>query len=307
MSLPLRAEVVPLPTRRSAVRAALVSLRPRQWTKNLLVFAGIVFAGRLGDAASWSAAITAFAAYCAASSAAYLVNDLRDVRADRAHPIKRRRPIARGELHPRRAAALAASLAVAALVLAAALGPASALLALAFLALQALYTGRLRDVVLVDVIAIAGLFVIRAAAGAVAVDVRLSPWLLVCTGLLALLVALGKRRAEVVTAGASATRSTLARYPLPVLDQLLAAIAAATIAVYAIYTVAGRDSRALMVTIPLVVYGVLRYLLLVHRRGAGEDPENILLSDTPTVLTVVAWAVTCATVVALLAPATRGG
>lgn len=292
------AEVVPLPSRRSPWHAALVALRPRQWVKNLLLFAGILFAARLGDAARWVEALCAFAAYCAASSAAYLVNDVRDADDDRRHPVKRRRPVAARELGERQALRLAGALAVVALALGALLGVASVTLLLAFAILQASYTLRLKHVVLVDVAVIAGLFVIRAAAGAVAVDVRISPWLLVCTGLLALFLALGKRRAELVLVERSARRGrpVLDGYSLPLVDQLLSVVAAATIAAYAVYTMTSRDTWALAATIPFVVFGIFRYLLLLHRRSAGEEPENVLLGDVPILLTVAAWAVTCAVI-----------
>ena len=292
------AEVTELRPRRSPARAAFVSLRSRQWLKNLLLFAGIVFAAELGDPTRWLEALAAFAAYCAASSAAYFVNDLRDVDADRQHPVKRRRPIARGELPARAALVLSAALAVLALALGAALGPASVACLLAFAGLQAAYTLRLKHVVLVDVLVIAALFVIRAAAGAIAVDVRISPWLLVCTALLALFLALGKRRAELVLVGADRTpgRVVLEGYSLAFVDQLLAAVAGATIVAYAVYTVTARDSYALVATVPFVVFGLFRYLQLLHRHDAGEEPENVLLGDLPILLTVAAWAVACAAI-----------
>ena len=209
--LPLVASVTELPRRRSPLRAAFVALRPRQWLKNLLLFAGIIFAAELGDRTRWLEAVAAFVAYCAASSAAYLVNDLRDIEADRQHPIKRRRPIARGELRPRAAVVLAVALGLGSLATVAVLGPLSVACLLAFAALQAAYTLRLKHVVLVDVLVIAALFVIRASAGAIAVDVRISPWLFVCTALLALFLALGKRRAELVLVAARCSRATRSR------------------------------------------------------------------------------------------------
>lgn len=277
-----------------------MALRPRQWLKNLLLFAGIVFAAELGDPARWTAAVAAFVAYCAASSAAYLLNDLRDVAADRLHPVKRRRPIASGELKPRPAAALAAVLAGGALAVAASLGLASLACLLAFAALQAAYTLGLKHVVLVDVIVIAALFVVRAAAGAIAVDVRISPWLLVCTGLLALFLALGKRRAELVLVGAERTpgRRVLEGYSLALVDQLLAVVAGATIVAYALYTVTARDSFALVATVPFVLFGLFRYLQLLHRHAVGEEPENVLLGDVPILVTVAAWAAVCAAILA---------
>jgi 4-hydroxybenzoate polyprenyltransferase len=275
-----------------------VALRPRQWLKNLLLFAGIIFAAELGDRTRWLEAVAAFVVYCAASSGAYLVNDLRDVAADRLHPVKRRRPIARGELPVRPAVVLACVLAIGAFAIAASLGPASIACLLGFGALQAAYTLRLKHVVLVDVLAIAALFVVRAAAGAIAVDVQISPWLLVCTALLALFLALGKRRGELVLVGAERTpgRRVLEGYSLALVDQLLAAVAGATIVAYALYTVTARDSYALVATVPFVVFGLGRYLQLLHRHDAGEEPENVLLGDIPILVTVAAWAVVCAAI-----------
>jgi 4-hydroxybenzoate polyprenyltransferase len=296
VALPLRGEVVALPARRSPARAAFVALRPRQWVKNLLLFAGILFAGKLGDPIRWLEAFTAFAAYCAASSAAYLVNDVRDAPQDRAHPVKRARPIARGEVATRRALVLAAVLTAAAFALVAPLGAGSVALLAGFLVLQAAYTLGLKRVVLVDVMAIAGLFVIRAAAGAEAVDVPISPWLLACTLLLALFLALGKRRGELVLVGARATpgRPVLTRYSLPLVDQLLTIAAAATVATYVLYAIVGRETKALMVTIPFAVFGVFRYLVLVHRRDLGEEPEEVILRDPPILVAVGLWAVAAA-------------
>ena len=291
------AAVLELPRRRSGVVAALVALRPRQWTKNLLLFAGIIFAAKLGDPARWVAAVTAFVAYCAASSAAYLVNDVRDAESDRLHPVKRSRPIARGELSPRAALVLAAALALAAFVLAGALGPLSLACLAAFVALQAAYSLGLKTVELVDVLAIAGLFVLRAAAGAIAVDVRISEWLLLCTFLLALFVALGKRRAELGLEGVRA-RPALDGYSVALVDQLLGIVAAATIAAYTGYALAAHDTRWLVATVPLVVYGLFRYLLLLHRRGLGEEPESLLVEDLPLLVTVAVWAAACAVILA---------
>ena len=295
-----RAKVVALPVRRSPARAALVALRPRQWSKNLLLFAGILFAAELGDVVRWVEAVTAFVAYCAASSAAYLANDVRDAASDRLHPLKRERPIARGELSRRAALVLAGGLAVFALALALALGPVSALLLAAFLALQAAYTLALRNIVLLDVMAIAGLFVLRAAAGAEAVDVRISPWLLLCTALLALFLALAKRRGELVLAGREEApgREVLTGYSLGLVDQLVSVVAASTIVAYSLYTFGSVQSQAMMLTIPFVVFGLFRYLLLVHRDDLGEEPEQILLSDRPILVAVALWALTATAILA---------
>ena len=286
---------------RSVTRAALVALRPRQWTKNLLLFAGLLFAGKLGETSLWPEALVAFIAYCAASSAAYLGNDVRDVPHDRDHPVKRFRPVASGELPMRVAVGLAAALAVGALGLAGYLGLGSLGFMAAFLALQAAYSAGLKHVVLIDVLAISALFVLRAGAGAEAVDVRISPWLLICTGLLALFLALAKRRAELVLVGADETpgRPVLEGYSLALVDQLVSIVAASTVIAYSLYTFTARDSKAMMATIPFVLYGVFRYLLLLHRRDLGEEPENVLLTDVPLILTLAAWAATSAVILAL--------
>ena len=291
------AAVLELPRRRSPAVAALVAMRPRQWTKNLLLFAGIIFAAKLGDPARWAAAVAAFVAYCAASSAAYLVNDVRDAESDRLHPVKRSRPVARGDLSPRSALVLAGALSLAALSLAGALGPWSLACLAAFVGLQAAYSLGLKTLELVDVLAIAGLFVLRASAGAIAVDVRISEWLLLCTFLLALFIALGKRRAELGLDGVRA-RPALDGYSVALVDQLLAIVAAATIAAYTGYALAAHDTRWLVATVPLVVYGLFRYLLLLHRRGLGEEPETLLVEDLPLLITVAVWAAACAVILA---------
>ncbi|MFL5920553.1 MAG: UbiA family prenyltransferase [Gaiellaceae bacterium] len=294
-------ELVPLPRRRSPARALLVALRPRQWSKNLLVFAGLVFAAKLGEPWRWLDACVCFVAYCAISSAAYLANDVRDREDDRLHPVKRSRPIARGELSPRAALTIAGALALLAPLLVAPLGIESVLLIAAFAVLQAGYTLRLKHVALLDVSAIAALFVVRAAAGAEAVHVPISGWLLLCTALLALFLALAKRRGELVLVGAGRTpgRPVLDGYSLELVDQLTAIVASATVIAYAIYTLTGDHSRVLLATVPFVVFGVFRYLLLMHRDDIGEEPEQVLLTDVPILLAVAGWIVTAAAILAL--------
>ncbi len=286
--------------RRGAV-VALGALRPLQWTKNLLLFAGLVFAAKLDDPVRWVEAIGAFAAYCAASSAGYLVNDLRDREADRAHPVKRQRAIARGDLSAGAAVRIAAVLALGAVAIAAALGARSLAVLAGFVALQAAYTLGLKHLAFVDAASIAALFVIRAAAGAVAVHVRISPWLLVCTALLALFLALAKRRGELVLVESDSTpgRRVMRTYSLAALDRVLSALAVATIGVYAAYTASTHGSTALPATIPFVAFGMLRYVYLVRRRGLGEEPDQVLVTDWPILAAVGLWVVTCAVALAL--------
>jgi decaprenyl-phosphate phosphoribosyltransferase len=280
-------------------RALMVALRPRQWSKNLLLFAGLVFAGEFGDAGQWGRALAVFAAYCGASSAAYLVNDVCDADEDRAHPVKRHRPVASGELASPLALASAAGLTAGALAIGLSLGPASALLLVAFLALQGAYTLRLKRVAGIDVLAIAALFVIRAAAGAEAIHVRISPWLLVCTALLATLLALGKRRTELalVAAGRTPGRDVLAQYRPGGLDRAIAVALVASVVAYGAYA-ATWQSAWMLVTLPFVVAGLWRYARLVGR-GLAEEPETLLVSDAVLLGTVALWVVACGVVVGL--------
>lgn len=287
-----------LPARWRAARAVLVSCRPLQWTKNLLVFAGILFSANLDDGGRWVAAWTCFAAYCAASSGAYLLNDVRDRAADAAHPVKRGRPISAGLVTPRTAVVLALVLLAIAAVLAAGLGGTSLLLLAVFVALQGAYTLFLKEIAVLDVLAISGLFVVRAAAGAVAVDVPISAWLLVCTALLASFLALGKRRSELLLVESNQVRGrrVLRRYSRAVLDRTLAVVGSVTVVVYAAYTLIGRDSPALVVTLPFVAFGIGRYAFLLRQRRGGEEPDQVLLTDRPLLVTIIAWAAICAVI-----------
>jgi len=298
VAIDLRADSVEKAAREHTARVVFTAMRPHQWTKNLLVFAGIIFAAKLDDPTRWLEAVACFGAYCAASSAAYLLNDVRDREADRAHPGKRNRPIASGELGVRTALWVAAILALLALGLVVPLGLKSIVLLLAFAAAQVAYTIGFKHVAIVDVLLIAILFVIRAAAGAAAVHVVISPWLLLCTGLLALFLALAKRRGELVLAERNETpgRPVLKSYTVVALDQLITIVAAATIVAYCLYTFSARESSVMMVTIPFVVFGVFRYLLLVQRQDAGEEPDRLLLTDRPIQLCIAAWVLTCAVV-----------
>jgi 4-hydroxybenzoate polyprenyltransferase len=293
------AERAAAPAREGEGRAVIAAMRPRQWTKNLLLFAGILFAAQYDEPTKWIEAFVAFVAYCAASSAAYIVNDVLDAEEDRRHPLKRNRPIAAGVLAPDRALKIAAMLAIFAVAAMSWFGWASVAYVTGFLALQGAYSWRLKQVVLIDVMTIAALFVIRAAAGAEAVDVRISPWLIVCTALLALFLALAKRRGELTAQGEEAGRGVLAGYSFPLVDQLVSIVAACTIVAYSLYTFEAREGSAMMATIPFVVFGIFRYLLLMHREDLGEEPESVLLSDLPILATIAGWAVTSALILGL--------
>lgn len=280
----------------------VAAARPLQWTKNLLLFAGLVFAEQYGELESWVDALTIFAAYCAASSAAYLVNDVVDVDRDRAHPTKASRPVAVGAISPRSALVTAAILLAVAFALTLALGLPSAGLLAVFVALQAGYSLTLKAIVIVDVLTISGLFVIRAAAGALAIDVRLSPWLVLCSGMLALFLALAKRRAELAASAPAswAPRPVLRGYSLPLLDQLITVVTASTISAYSLYTFTATETSAMMLTIPFVVFALFRYLQLVHAPTQhGEEPEKTLTTDRPLLATIASWAAAAIAILAL--------
>jgi 4-hydroxybenzoate polyprenyltransferase len=284
--------------RRQGAYAVVAALRPHQWTKNLLLFAGILFAAQLQDPVRWSQALVAFAAYSMLSSAGYLVNDVRDAEQDRLHLTKRLRPIARGDLTPRNALVLAALLVCGGLGLAAALGLESILFAGVFCAGQLVYTLLLKRLYLVDALAIAGLFTIRAAAGAAAVNVHISNWLLLCTAALALFLTFAKRRGEVLSTATQPAvgRAVLQHYSLRRLGALVWSCAAAALLLYGAYTLTGAESNEMAVTIPFVVFGLARYLYLMQRHDLGEEPDRVLLTDVPILLAVALWAVVAAIV-----------
>lgn len=297
-----------------SVRAAAVvmALRPRQWPKNAAVLAAFFFA--LGDPTQGVAirqfivVAQAVALFCLASSAMYLLNDLLDRERDRAHPVKRRRPIASGELPVGVAAVIGGTLAVAAVTGAVALSRPFAAVLGAYLAMQALYSLALKRVPLVDVIVIATGFVLRTIAGARAIHAAISPWLLLCAFLLALFLALCKRRGErrkLDSGDSFSTRPALAGYGEHLLDQLIAIVASATITCYAIYTlwpdtVAKFRTHRLVYTVPFVLFGLFRYLDLVYRHDEGGEPEHVLLTDLPTLLNLALYG--AAVLVILLGP-----
>ena len=280
----------------SLPRALLVSLRPHQWTKNLVVLAALAFSKHLFDGDAVARAAMAFATFCVLSGAVYLVNDLVDLERDRLHPTKRERPLASGALPVSTARAAALSLLVAGLLAAWGLGPGFLACALSYLALNLAYSFALKDVVILDVLAIAIGFVVRAVAGALAIQVVFSDWLLVCTILLALFLALAKRRHELATLeNAAGHRQALAEYSPYLLDQMIAVVTASCLTAYAFYTLAPETvekyrTARLALTIPFVIYGIFRYLYLVHRKEQGGNPSDVLLADWPLLAAVALWA-----------------
>jgi 4-hydroxybenzoate polyprenyltransferase len=283
------------PRGRLGISGLLLSLRPEQWTKNLIVFAALIFGQRLFDPAAAGRSVAAFFVFCALSGVVYLLNDVSDREADRQHPLKRHRPIAAGEVSPSSALIVAAVIAVGALGAAFWLSPAFGWIAVAYLALFVAYTRVLKHVVILDVLTIAIGFVIRAAAGAAAIAVPMSHWLLVCTILLALFLGLSKRRHELTLLAGSASghRRILEEYNPYLLDQMIGVVTASTLVAYIIYCTSPETTDKfgtanLVLTTPFPIYGIFRYLYLVHQRGAGS-PSEVLLTDRPLVACIALW------------------
>lgn len=283
----------PIERSRSIPAALLASLRPRQWAKNAVVFAALVFDHQLFHASQFAAVFVAFLCFCLASSTVYLVNDLRDVESDRMHPRKRTRPIPSGELSTRLAWLAVGGLLAISVPTAIAVRTEFGAVVVGYLLLMALYTFYLKHLVIIDVFTIAGGFVLRAAGGAVALDVPISPWLYVCTVLLALFIGFGKRRHELLLldSGAGSHRRNLDEYSPQLLDQFIVITAAATVMAYSLYSFASvnlPENHSMMLTIPFVIYAIFRYLFLIHRRDGGGAPE-LLLADGPLLGCIALW------------------
>ena len=295
-----------------ASRALLVSARPKQWTKNLIIFFALFFTVNESWAPedpalalTWVGKATlAFVLFSGLSAAIYLVNDILDVEHDRRHPRKRSRPIASGELSIPVAWAAAAALTALGLGASFLLETLFGWVALGYLVLMLVYSVVLKRLVLLDVFAISGGFVLRAVAGAAVLEAPISPWLYTCTGLGALLIALSKRRSELSVAGdnAGSQRDTLNRYSISLLDQFIAVVAPSTLLAYTLYTFTAPnlpENHAMMLTIPFVVYGLFRYMFLVHAKDLGESPEELLMTDAPLIASIVLWLATAATILLL--------
>jgi len=284
----------PVVPRRSPLRAAIKTGRPQEWIKNLFVFAGLLFSGKFNDGGAVLEATLAFIAFCGISSAGYYLNDLIDVELDRRHPKKRFRPLAAGELSERAAMTIAPLLAAGAIGLAfATVNWEVGLMVVGYGVAQMAYSLGLKQIVIVDVMVLAGLFILRVAAGASAVDAHASEWLLLCTGMVALFLGVTKRRQEAVSElheGAS-SRPVLEHYSLPFLDQMVALVTTGTVISYSIYAV---DSpligNEMMWTIPSVVYGIFRYLYLIYDRADDRSTAAIVAEDKPLIAGVASFA-----------------
>lgn len=279
-------------------RLILKTMRPRQWPKNVFLLAGLVFDGQLTNFNALSITLVAFALFCLISSLVYIINDLTDIRTDRLHPIKQNRPLASGQLSKSTAIIAAIILFILVFPTAFILNINFGFIITGYFILMTAYSLWLKRIPIVDVMVIAAGFVLRVAAGVVIITInQFSPWLFVATTFLALFIALGKRRAEIDTleSAADAHRQVLKGYSLDMLDQMLTIILATTMMTYCLYTIASpitSENHIMMLTIPFVIYGLLRYLYLIRMQHIGSAPEEIVLTDLPMQLAIGLWGLT---------------
>lgn len=275
-------------------------LRPRQWLKNVFVFAGLIFSRSFLYPISILNSIYAFTIFSLLSSSGYILNDIIDYREDIAHPSKSSRPIAAGKIKRMPAAMVAMLLLILSLFAAYAVDPNFFYVCLAYTVLAALYSAAIKHVLILDILFVAFGYVLRAIAGAVVIHVEISSWLLLCTLLIALFLATAKRRTEIVLLGEGATghRKILAAYSLPLLNQMICAVAAACIVAYCLYTLASETvakfgTKNLIFTVPFVIYGLFRYLYIMYEKVQTDIPEKVLFSDLPLQICLVTWVLSC--------------
>jgi 4-hydroxybenzoate polyprenyltransferase len=284
--------------------AIIKTMRPKQWTKNLLVLAGLIFSKSLLDPVLVYKAIAAFFVFCLLSSTIYIINDLKDITSDRYHPTKRLRPLASGQLRPSIGIAAAITLILSAFTLSLLLGKPFTLVGLIYFTLLTLYSFLFKNIVILDVLVLSAGFVLRAIAGAVVIGVFISSWLLTCTIFLALFLSLSKRRNEIVILGTQAShhREILSEYSLGLLDQFISIVTACALISYSLYTaddetVARLGTENLVYTIPFVIFGIFRYLYLVHQRSLGGSPDRVLIEDNPLLINNILWLITVAFII----------
>lgn len=286
-------------TSSSVIVASARQLRPKQWTKNGFLFAALVFSGEFMHIDSVEKALLGFLSFCLISSAGYVLNDYMDREADRSHPKKRFRPIASGALPVPLAWVIMLVCFVAGTSLAGFISSSFLAVAALYLLTTLSYSFVFKNTVIVDVMMLALCFVWRAVAGAVAIGVDASPWLILCTAFLALFLGFNKRRAELVKLGSdSSTRKNLSQYSAPMLEQYQSMVTGATVLCYALYTVNSEASSGLLLTMPWVLYGIFRYIYLVDQKGEGGAPDETLLQDRPLLFTAFGYVVTAVVVVA---------
>ena len=298
----MEARAVPAAGRLPTARLVVEGMRPRQWLKNAFVLGGVLYSGEFLDAGSLATALAVTLAFCLASGATYLVNDSVDAETDRLNPRTASRPIARGDLAPRTAIAAAVVATVGALAITALVNWQTLVTMAGFLALQVAYSLFLKHLLFVDVMTVAAGFVVRAYAGLVAIDVEISEWLLLCTGLLALFIGFGKRRGEAVALGGRAhpQRPVLEQYSVSLIDELIAVVTPSIIVAYSLYAVLAARSQVMLLTVPFVLYGVFRVLFLIHHRSRlPEDPTVVVWTDRPLQVCILLWGVSAGAISAL--------
>jgi 4-hydroxybenzoate polyprenyltransferase len=280
---------------RGMLRSLLVEMRPKQWAKNVFIFGALAFDEQLFDVGPLLKILAGFGLMCLISSTVYILNDIADLEGDRRHPTKRNRPIASGALPVGVAWPVAVLMGLVTLALSFLLDPSFGAIVAGYFAINVLYSFWLKHAPIVDVLIVAAGFVLRVAAGVSLIDVaRFSPWLYVCTTLLSLIIGFGKRRAEILllAEGANSHRPVLDGYTIPLLDQLIVIASASTIMAYSLYTFSAEglpDNHLMMLTIPFVMYGIFRYLHLVHVQHAGGAPEELILTDRPLLVSILLW------------------
>jgi 4-hydroxybenzoate polyprenyltransferase len=284
----------------ASIKALITTMRPRQWLKNTIIFAALVFDRQL-SIENWPAVLRTFLGFvifCLLSGVVYIINDIADLEADKQHPIKKNRPLASGELSVNVARGFAIITLLIIIPLSFLLSPAFGIVAVSYLALNLAYSNWIKNIPLLDVFAIALGFVLRILAGVTLIEVaRFSPWLYVVTTLGALYIGFGKRRAELALLAdrANSHRKVLDGYTLPLLDQLITIVSGTTIIAYSLYTFSAPnlpDNHAMMLTIPFVMYGIFRYLYLIEVKHRGGAPEEVLFSDHPLQITIILWGIT---------------
>ena len=273
----------------------LKAMRPKQWIKNLLIYAALVFDQQLFQLDPFLRPTAGFISFCLGASAIYLVNDLVDLEQDKLHPIKKNRPLASGRLDPRIAKVTIVVLLIISISIGFYLSLGFSAVLLTYLVLTLLYTFKLKHIPIIDVLILATGYVLRVTAGVTLITVaRFSPWMYMCVTLLALFMGLGKRRAEMIlmAQNANSSRRVLDGYTIPFVDQLIAIVSSTTIIAYALYTFSAEnlpDNHLMMLTIPFVIYGIFRYLYLIHVENKGGAPEELVLTDKPLMATGILW------------------
>jgi 4-hydroxybenzoate polyprenyltransferase len=273
------------------LKAYILLLRPKQWIKNFFVFAALLFSGNISKPAYITAATEAFAVFCLTSSAVYIFNDLMDIERDRKHPRKKNRPLASGVLGKREAAVLLLLLLPSAVYAAFRINTSFGTAVVLYLLNNLLYTLYIKHLVILDVMSIAVGFILRVAGGALAISVEISPWLLLCTLLLALFLGFSKRRNELVILqeDAQSHRTILEHYSLSFIDNMLSIVTASTVISYSMYTFFANENKYSMVTILFVLYGIFRYQYIIYNKNMGESPEEVVLTDKPLLINIILW------------------